>query len=242
MADDAENLDGGLDEFEDEASERWRPPGSETFYRVDIQWSPGQVVRGSITVTQHEEIDLPSLVVSRIGGPNNRDREFRAQLYPFIGAATVAGGQIEANMKRLILILEENTVAKFGSVELPWSGLHKRLRRAAEAAARKDEAATLKPPPPGFDSFPSAVLSTLDVAEQEDIKAVRDHIVHASWWDFADAGLHRSRFYLDGKSELQRLDWAKMRRDVVILDRYARRLDDLVSRRWLGFFLPRDPD
>lgn len=55
-------------------------------------------------------------------------------------------------------------------------------------------------------------------------------------------GVTRSRFYLDGESELQFLDWARLEDDCKNLRDFYQILDQIVGGDCPSFYLPQTPD
>lgn len=164
------------------------------------------------------ENDIASFRYERLGGSNGDDDDFRAQLYPRIGAVTVAGGHAEAAMKRVILSAEGRG-GSFKDVDVTWTALVKRLQKIAKS-----------------DHVLAEPLSrVLDWGERRNVKKRRDEVVHSYWWHWAGVGVSRSRFRRDGESyvvvgSLEHL--AQLDRDAAIVFEYARRLDDLVVSTW----------
>jgi hypothetical protein len=197
-------------------------------------------IEGQMTV-RGSEIDFPTVIVSRLGGPSAQDHEFRQRLYQLIGAATVAGGQIESQMKRLLVLLDGSEKRSFNAeIEGMWGKVAKRLRAAAINARETDSTARdafgRRP-----ESMPTKILTALDWAEEQEVGEARNHIVHAAWWDYAGTGVTRSRFHLSGKSELHYLDWERLEGDCNNLQEFLRMLDEIIGDRWSRFDLPISP-
>jgi hypothetical protein len=96
---------------------------------MDLDGLPEISFELSVTSTT-ETTNLNNLIVGRVGGPDEVDLEFRGRLYSVVGAAVVAGGRIEAAMKRLIIVLTEKPNS-FAAVDKNWTELVKQLRREA---------------------------------------------------------------------------------------------------------------
>lgn len=203
-------------------TEQWPPPGISFVYRMDVDLEdPELSYSAEITVLARPNggaNDLASFRYERLGGVTPADIGFRDQLYPRIGAVTVAGGHAEAAMKRVILGAEEKGTM-FEDVDLTWTDLVKRLRRIAND-----------------DHVLAAPLSAvLDWGERQQVKKRRDDVVHAYWWHWAGVGVSRSRFTRNGDSYVligTTEDLARLDRDAQIIFEYARRLDDLVVSTW----------
>jgi hypothetical protein len=127
-------------------------------------------------------------------------------------------------MKRLLTLSAGGNQASFAEVEFMWSKLENLLRAAAKELA-KDKPAV---PATWKDTSGTRILAALLWADQHHVAEARNHIVHSSWWDFADTGVTRSRFYLNGESELQYLDWDRLEDDC----RNSAILTDARRDRW----------
>ena len=66
--------------------------------------------------------------------------------------------------------------------------------------------------------------------------------MHSTWWDFADTGVTRSRFFLNGESEFQFLDWERLEDDCRNLRNFYEMLDRIVGDEWPRFYLPQTSD
>ena len=168
-------------------TEHWPPPGHLITYRMDVDLDkPKLSFSAEVSVVarpKEGENDLAAFRYERIGGPTGADFDFRAELYPRVGAVTVAGGHAEAAMKRVILSAEE-AGGSFRDVDLTWTALVKRLQRLAES-----------------DHVLAEPLSrVLGWAERRGVKQRRDDAVHSYWWHWAGVGVSRSRFKRDGQS------------------------------------------
>lgn len=111
-----------------------------------------------------DAFDLSTVQVRREGGPTPADLEFREELFAVVGSITVAGGQIEAALKRLLLILRGNAIG-FGSVDLQWAQLEKKVRAASQGDRRAE-----------------AIGEMLDWSERKKIRSRRHTVVHGAWW------------------------------------------------------------
>jgi len=206
---------------------KWAPPGSDTWWIMTIEEKPEsgrQTIRASLNIPGLDSWELGEARVSRIGGRNQQDAAFQTWLYAHVGAAAVAGGRIEAAMKRLILSMSGTLDPAFADAEDQWAGLEKKLRVAASA---KGERAT-------------DVIEALDWGQENKVRETRNDIIHAYWWDYADAGITRGRVHRDGTSELIIITPQQLVDDVDKLQRYADALDSVMDHIWLNIYLPRN--
>lgn len=211
---------------------RWAPPTSpDSFYTIDINLDGHEPVRVSATVPNLETVDFASAVVQRIGGTSPRDWDFRRHLYFYIGLITVAGGKIEAAMKRAILVGKREQRGEMGLVDENWTTLEKELRKVA--------AGQLADPTAGR-GWAEAVLFALDWGVTEKAKERRDNAVHAYWWDFADARGARGRFFRRGGSAYIAGSLDGLHHDGEVLLTFADMLEALSGPHWINFYLPRE--
>lgn len=177
----------------------------------------------SVLVPNAESVNLATARVHRIGGPNTRDWKFRQKLYYLIGAAVVKAGQIEASMKRLMIMTSGRSHGNFSVVDLAWADLHRNLISRARNEG-----------PPG-----NRLLNTLEWGEEHKVKAIRDDFVHSNWWDYSDIGVVSTRFErkADGKTMIGTLK--DIENQVNTLGEYEILLDECVAEYWVSFFLPR---
>ncbi|MFF3038891.1 hypothetical protein [Arthrobacter citreus] len=168
----------------------WAAHGANSWYVVNINQAPDserQSIQASMLVPGVVDAwELSEPRVSRNGGRAPGDLEFRNQLYMRIGAAANAGGCIEAAMKRLILGMSGTPEPKLADSEDQWKTLNKKLRKLAVALGERA----------------TDIVMLLDWGEENNIREIRNDIIHAYSWDSADVGLTRDRVYLDGTSEL----------------------------------------
>jgi hypothetical protein len=206
--------------------EAWAPPGAKAWHAMRIDETPGngrQSIEASLTVPGAATWELGEARISRIGGPAPRDVAFRNALYARVGAAAVAGGRIEAAMKRLILHMSGTLEPAFANTEHPWKTLEKKVRSAAMAVGEGAE----------------DVIRLLDWAEENRIRDIRNDIIHAYWWDYSDVGITRGRVHLDGTSEIILMTPDQLDSDCEKLLRYAEALDSAMDGVWLNIYLPR---
>jgi hypothetical protein len=128
--------------------------------------------------TEQQSYNLATLRMHRAGGSNAADLALRRNLFTLVGAITVAGGHIEAEMKRIIIQAEEDRGATFVDVDETWTGLEKRL----------DAIAT------GDGPFAADVAAALEWGRKKGIKKTRDDAVHSTWCLYDVGTVQRSRF------------------------------------------------
>jgi len=161
--------------------------------------------------------------ISRIGGRAPEDLMFRNQLHMRIGSAAVAGGRIEAAMKRLILRMSGSLEPKFADSEATWTTLDRKLRSAATALGER-----------AVD-----IVKVLDWGQENNIRDIRNDFIHAYWWDYSDVGITRGRVYQDGTSEIIQITPERLDEDCQKLQTYADMLDSAMDGMWLNIYLPR---
>lgn len=215
----------------DEEHARWEPPWApEWFYLLSIELEGQPPIRFSATVPDLDTGDFAGAVVQRIGGASSRDWAFRRRLYFLIGLVTVAGGKIEAAMKRAILVGRRDRRAEMALVDENWTTLERKLRMVAKAQ-------TSEPTIPGWGE---AVIRVLDWGVKERAKERRDDVVHAYWWDWADTNVTRSRFARSGQTFTIGGSLDALRHDGEVLLSYAGLLEELSGPFWLNLYLPRE--
>ncbi|WP_130177842.1 hypothetical protein [Cryobacterium sp. SO1] len=204
----------------------WAPPGTDTWYVLKIdqaQDSGRQSIEASLVVPSVNAWQLGEARLSRIGGRSPEDVNFRHQLYMRIGAAAVAGGRIEAAMKRLLLHMSGSLEPTFADSDDPWKTLDRKLRNAATALGERA----------------ADVVKVLDWGQANNIRDIRNDIIHAYWWDYSDVGITRGRVYQDGTSELIQITPEQLDEDCQKLHDYAETLDSAMDGLWLNIYLPR---
>jgi len=177
-----------------------------------------------LSVPNSSGIDLATARVLRHGGPASDDLAYRGQLYALIGGVVVAAGQVEAAMKRVLLVATSDS-RQVADAEKPWSGLEKDLQKVVDSG----------------HAMADALSSHLAWAQEKQAKRRRDDVVHAYWCNFAGCGVRRARFYLDGRSAtivggLE--DLSVLVEDINVLATLARMLDDLAEPFWPQVRLP----
>lgn len=170
--------------------------------------------------------DLATVRVGRHGGDGPEDLAFREELFQIVGSITVAGGHVEAAMKRLLLLLM-NAPADFSLVDHQWLELEKRLRAQCD----------------GSDDQRRRLLKLLDWADRNKLREERHTAVHGAWWIYAGVGARISRWPRNKEDDRiiigDLADVEKLRRRCWA---YAMRLDDLLGERWPRAMLPpREP-
>lgn len=199
-------------------------PGIKRWGRISVELEGVPPMEFSALVPHLDTVNIASDQVARIGGPNRRDEQARVPLYFLIGAITVAGGHIEAAMKRLAILTRGSADGSFSTIDWDWTSLHAELRQQAD---------TVGPPN-------DTLAHALDWAEEHQIKRKRDDVVHACWWDYADIPVTRGRFNRksDGHNIVGTMDELKTTAEECAT--YAAMLEDVVGQSWLNVYLPRD--
>jgi hypothetical protein len=169
------------------------------------------------------EVDISTFRLSRHGGPDEADLAFRERLYRLIGAIVVAGGHVEASMKRLILLLKGDQ-SGFSVVDKTWTDLHKMLLTQSRRSI----------------SQASALAAILEWGEEHDLKRRRDDAVHASWWHWDGVGVIRSRFFRKQDGTNIVCTFEDLEHDAQLLFEYAQKLDSLLGSDWPQARLPRN--
>lgn len=169
-------------------------------------------------------IEIPTVRVGRYGGPTPDDLQFREELYQAVGSVTVAGGHIEASMKRLLLILGDSDTI-FSLVDLQWADLHTRLLQECDDR----------------DNRRRELRRALDWAERRELRERRHTVVHGAWWLFSGCGARVSRWprRASGHVELGEMD--ELARLAVQCWELVRRLDELLGEDWPRAMLPSGP-
>jgi hypothetical protein len=213
----------------DDFMKAWAPPGTDSWYVLKIDQAPDsgrQSIEASLVVPGVDAWQLGEARLSRIGGRVPADLKFRNQLYVRIGSVAVAGGRIEAAMKRLILHMSGSLEPTFADSEDTWKTLDRKLRNAATALGERA----------------ADVVKVLDWGQANNIRDIRNDIIHAYWWDYSDVGITRGRVYQDGTSELIQITPEQLDEDCQKLHDYADTLDSEMDGIWLNVYLPRRND
>ena len=194
----------------------WPVPGHNFWYKTDIKLDSGYELALDMTMPgMMPEWHLSTVRLGRHGGETKADQMFRQRLYQRIGAVSVAGGHAETAMKRLLLLLRGNT-AHFSEADETWTVLHKELAKECT----------------GSDLRRKRLKHVLDWAEKNRVKARRDNVIHAYWWNLDGCGVVRSRFHRreDGATMVGSMEG--LEEDAELLFEFARRLDELLGEDW----------
>lgn len=206
----------------------WPPKGHQFAYDVtsDLQVSGGSFkLSFQMTVPKDRTTELATLRVSRMGGTTEADMKFRAELFSVVGSITVAGGHIEAAMKRLLLILSDED-SLFALADHQWSDLHKKLASQCNG---------------GDDRRRKKLKDVLDWAERMNLRERRHTVVHGSWWLYSLEAVLVSRWprkedgyilveSLEGLNRLEQQCWE-----------FDQKLDLLADEDWPRAVLPAPP-
>lgn len=203
----------------------WPPKGHAFVYNVTSKLeNPGGgqfELFFQMTVPKDRTTELTTLRVSRLGGPTESDLKFRAELFPVIGSITVAGGHIEAAMKRLLLILSDKD-SLFSLADFQWGDLHKKL--VAQCSGENRQRQKLK--------------DVLDWAERKNLRERRHTVVHGSWWLYSlDAALV-SRWPRKQEGHIQIDSLENLRALEKLCWEFDRKLDQLAGESWPRAVLP----
>ncbi|TKG57351.1 hypothetical protein [Prauserella endophytica] len=192
------------------------------YYRMDERLGNGRSLTLYVTVPEAmTDFEIQTARVDREGGTTSADRKFRRELFEIVGSITVAGGQIEAALKRILLLLKgESTL--FSLADYEWSNLHKRILAACVSDSPREVGAK----------------RALKWADSKDLRERRHTAVHGAWWMFADCGARVSRWPRKKGghviiSELE--DWRKLSDD---LWEFYEMLDAVISEDWPRAILP----
>ncbi|MFD7896518.1 hypothetical protein [Streptomyces sp. NPDC059743] len=204
-------------------SDDWPAPGHTFSYQMSTHLDGGPSFDLDITApSARPSVDISTFRVGRHGGPDGADLAFRERLYGLIGAIVVAGGHVEAAMKRLVLLLRDDQ-GGFSLVDKTWSDLHKLL--VAQSRRSLPQA--------------TALAVTLEWGEANELKRRRDDAVHASWWNWDGVGVIRSRFFRKQDGANIVCTFEDLEEDTKLLFEYAERLDLLLGADWPQARLPR---
>jgi len=205
-------------------TEQWPVPGHKFWYKTNIRLENGSQLDFDLTLPGAlSTFDLSTVRLGRHGGATNTDRLFQARLNARIGAVTVAGGHVETAMKRLLLLLREES-GGFSLVDMTWTDLHRAL--AAECDG------------PDLDPRRIRLARVLAWGEDKQVKRRRDNVVHAYWWSFDGCGVVRSRFHRRQDGQMMVGSMEDLEEDAGLLFEYADRLDDLLGEDWPRAMLP----
>ncbi|MGW0915929.1 hypothetical protein ACWD1Z_29875 [Streptomyces sp. NPDC002784] len=205
-------------------SDDWPPPGHTYHYRLDAHFDGVPAFSMDVALpSARSEVDISTFRLDRHGGPDEADIAFRERLYRLIGAIVVAGGHVEASMKRLILLLKGDQ-GGFSVVDKTWTDLHKMLLTQSRRSIPQA----------------SALATVLAWGEEHELKRRRDDVVHASWWHWDGVGVIRSRFFRKQDGTNIACTFEDLEDDAQLLFEYAHRLDSLLGADWPQARLPRN--
>jgi hypothetical protein len=197
---------------------QWPVRGHKFWYKTTIRMENGYQLDFDLTLPSAlSRFDLSTVRLGRHGGATGADQFFRARLNARIGAVTVAGGHAETAMKRLLLLLREES-GGFSLVDMTWTDLQRALMAECKG--------------PNLDSRRTRLARILTWGEDKQVKRRRDNVVHAYWWYFDDCGAVRSRFHRRQDGEVMFGSIEDLEEDAELLFEYANRLDDLLGEDW----------
>ncbi len=127
-------------------------------------------------------------------------------------------------MQRLVILTTGAKKTDCSVVNWDWTRLHGELRKQSS-----------KHGPPN-----NTVTATLDWAEKNTIKKIRDKFVHASWWDYADVGVVCTRIERKSSGSTMVSTLEQLAAQANLLHAYSAKLDDLVGEHWVNLYLPAD--
>lgn len=122
--------------------------------------------------------DVSTFRMVRLGGPNDADIAYRQNLFSVVGAIVVAGGHIEAEMKRIVIMGEGLRGASFVDLDLNWTDLELRLDSLVSAGG----------------PLAAEIEQTLSWGRDHKIKKRRDDAVHSAWALYDVGSAQRARF------------------------------------------------
>lgn len=154
------------------------------------------------------------------GGSEDADLVLRSNVFTVVGAITVLAGQIEAEMKRIVLRAEELADSGFAEVDDNWTDLEKRLKAIAR----------------GDGPFAQPVAAALKVGRERGVKKIRDDAVHSAWCLFDLGHIERSRFRRKKGGEVHVMSLGELMRLADPLAEYFTALTGIVS--WPTATLP----
>lgn len=207
----------------------WPPAAFAYKTTLDLQGVPQFSYELSFTA-QVDPVNLNNVIVGRIGGPDEADAEFRRQLYGVVGASVVAGGRVEAAMKRLIIVLT-SAPNSFASVDLNWTQLVTKVKGEADREV-DDDSAPLR----------LRIRELVASAERRHLKEMRDHIVHGFFWDFTMPRVLLSRFKRRDDGATYIFTIQKLQAISVDLLEYADALESSLHGVWPQVMLPAATD
>jgi hypothetical protein len=199
----------------------WPPPGHNSYYRVDEALDNVDPISYDMSLPSREgTVDLSTVRVGRHGGDAPEDLTFREELYQSVGSITVAGGHVEAAMKRLLLVL--TGAEAFSVVDYQWYQLETKLRELCD----------------GSDERRQRLFRILDWADRHKVRERRHTVVHGAWWIYAGVGARVSRWPRKEDDRIMIGDMAWLRQLGNECWTYAHKLDDLLGEDWPRAMLP----
>lgn len=166
-----------------------------------------------------EQVDLVSPIVERAGPIDPADEAYREQLFGQVGRITVAGGHVEAALKRVLVVLSPGREA-FEDADLDWSQLEDNLRKLAKHSNVLDAATAAQ------------AVALLDIAEKQSLRDYRNHAVHGAWWPFEGVNGRMSRWPRRGHGYMTSFPHSELTKLAVRLELLAEKLNELVRERW----------
>jgi len=152
--------------------------------------------------------DVSTLRMVRLGGPNDADIEHRQNLFSVVGAIVVAGGHIEAEMKRIVIMGEGLRNASFVDLDLNWTQLELRLESIVSADG----------------PLAAEIEKALSWGRDHKIKKRRDDAVHSAWTLYDVGSAQRARFARKSTGVVQIASLGEAAEAVPYLWEYASRL------------------
>ncbi|MDC7120584.1 hypothetical protein OMK64_03440 [Cellulomonas fimi] len=170
-------------------------------------------------------VELTAPIVERQGGASAADAQYRERLYAAVGRITVAGGQVEASLKRSLILLSPERGAAFVDVDLEWFRLEAAIREAVDSAE---------------SVLGRRVVRLLDLAARNRLRERRNDAVHGAWWPFDGMAGRVSRWPRRSEGYITNVDLRALEEVGAKLERLVQALNDLVRERWPVVTLPRD--
>lgn len=167
------------------------------------------------TVPADRAVELATLRPGRLGGPTVEDERMRARLYQLVGSIAVAGGHVEAAMKRILLTFPGGDTA-FVLADYQWSELHKKLLHLCDGEDRRSK----------------DLAHILGWAEKRRIRDRRNDVIHAAWWPYHAERLVAGRWPKKQGGMNLIMAFEDLERLEVLCWEYVRKLDELLGENW----------
>jgi len=197
-------------------TENWPPLGHAFSYRVHEAFDNQEGISYDLSLPRRTTTaDLSTVRVGRHGGDTPEDLEFREELFRAVGSITVAGGHVEAAMKRLLLLLTDSETV-FSLVDHQWLDLENKLRAQCDAS----------------DDRRLRLLRLLDWADAHRLREQRHTVVHGAWWVYAGVGVRVSRWPRRDSDRLILGDMSWLKQLGGRCWAYSYRLDELLGEDW----------